>query len=200
MVDPRIDLYCEDRGHEQFARALISRLAGPLSLHPKVENPSGRGGHGRALSQLRAWQKAKAKERALGQPSPELVILLIDANCEGWSQVHRKLSELIDPELFPLVTVGCPDPHIERWCFADPAAVSKVFGVAAPADPGKCERLLYKRLLRSTIKSAGRRPLTGEMEYAPDLVAEMDLYRAGKSQPSLGHFIADLTAAFKQLA
>jgi hypothetical protein len=98
-----------------------------------------------------------------------------------------------------LIAIGCPDPHIERWCFADPEAVSKVFGVAAPADPGKCERLLYKRLLRSTIKTAGRRLLI-EMEYAPDLVAAMDLYRAGKNQPSLGHFIADLTSAFKRLA
>jgi hypothetical protein len=41
--------------------------------------------------------------------------------------------------------------------------------------------------------------LASEMDVAPDSVREMDLYRAGKAPPSLGHFIDDVKAALKQL-
>ena len=69
-----------------------------------------------------------------------------------------------------------------------------------PADPGKCERDIYKRLLRQTIQSAGQPILTNEMEYAPDLVLAMDLFRAGKNQASLRHFIDEIRKALQSLA
>jgi hypothetical protein len=37
------------------------------------------------------------------------------------------------------------------------------------------------------------------MEYAPDLVAAMDLYHAGKNQPSLRHFVDELRSALQLL-
>ena len=39
--------------------------------------------------------------------------------------------------------------------------------------------------------------LTDAMEFAPDLVAAMDLYRAGKNQRSLRLFIEDLTKGLR---
>jgi len=36
------------------------------------------------------------------------------------------------------------------------------------------------------------------MEYAPDLVEAMDLFRAGKNQQSLRHFIEDVRGAFQR--
>ncbi len=135
----------------------------------------------------------------MGFDIPDLLVLVIDANCQGWAQMRRELEESIQEGIFPRCAIGCPDPHIERWCFADPEAVHDVLGVAAPSDPGKCERHLYKKLLRDTIREAGQPILTTEMEYAPDLVDAMDLFRAGRNQPSLKHFVDEVRSALQNL-
>ena len=199
MIDrPRIDLYCEDSGHEQFARALLQRLASEIGLRPSINTPSGRGGHGQAISEFKAWQRAVTRGH-IGHEIPDLLVLLIDANCTGWAQAHRELERALEPGAFPRCAIGCPDPHVERWCLADPRAVQEVLGIQPPPDPGKCERNLYKQLLRQTIRSAGQPILTSEMEYAPDLVSAMDFFRAGKNQPSLKHFVEEIQSALQQL-
>ena len=43
---PRIDLYCEDSGHEQFARALLGGIARDLGIRLVIKTASGRGGTG----------------------------------------------------------------------------------------------------------------------------------------------------------
>jgi hypothetical protein len=200
MADrPRVDLYCEDNGHEQFARALVNRLAADLGFRPDLRTPSGRGGHGQAVTEFKLWQRAVTKGRGIGYDIPDLLILIIDGNCTDWSQAHRALQEIVDRQIFPRFVVGCPEPHVERWCLSDPDAVVKVLGLPPPADPGKCERKFYKQLLRQTIRAAGQPIITSEMEYAPDLVAAMDLYHAGKNQPSLRHFVDELRSALQLL-
>jgi hypothetical protein len=195
---PRIDLYCEDSGHEQFSRALIHRLARDLKLpRPDIRTASGLGGHGRALKEFRLWQRAAVAGEGIGHEAPDLLVLLIDSNCSGWSQSRRHLEEAIDQRLFPRYAIGCPDPHVERWCLADPGAVQQVLGTSPPPDPGKCERNFYKTLLRKTIREAGQPILTTEMEYAPDLVDAMDLFRAGKNQASLRHFVDELRSGLQ---
>lgn len=196
---PRIDIYCEDRGHEQFARALLERLGREAGLSPILRTVSGRGGHGKAISEFRAWQRVVASNRGIGHDIPDIFVLLIDANCSGWAHVHRQLEESVEPGIFPRCTIGCPDPHVERWCLADPQGIQEVLGVAPPADPGKCERAFYKQLLRETIRKAGQPILSSEMEYAPDLVDAMNFFQAGKRQPSLKHFVEDLRAALQSL-
>lgn len=196
---PRVDIYCEDRGHEQFARALLERLSHEMALNPIIRTVSGRGGHGKAMSEFRAWQRAVSSKSGIDHDIPDVFVLLIDANCSGWAQVHRDLEGSVEPGIFPRYAIGCPDPHIERWCLADPQGIQKVLGVNPPADPGKCERDLYKQLLRETIRRAGQPILSSEMEYAPDLVNAMNLFQAGKKQPSLKHFVNDLRAALQSL-
>jgi hypothetical protein len=190
----RVDLYCEDSGHELFVRALLVRIARALGVRVTVQPMNSRGGHGRALSEFRIWQKAMAKSGA-GLTRPDLLALIIDANCHGWSDLRRDLSGEIDKKLFPVHVIGCPDPHVERWCFADPVAIQTVFGRPCPRDPEKCERDRYKRLLRETIQQSGQPILTTEMEVAPDLVDAMDLFAAGRNQPSLRHFVDDIRKA-----
>lgn len=195
----RVDLYCEDDGHEQFARALVGRLARQVGLGIGVETVSGRGGHGRAIREFRAWQRTATADSGLQSAVPDLLVILIDANCTGWAEARRDLEQSIRRELFPRWAVGCPDPHVERWCLADPTSFKDTLGAGPPADPGKCERKLYKRLLREAILNAGQPILTNEMEYAQDLVEAMDLYRAGKNQPSLRHFVESVSAALQSL-
>lgn len=194
----RVDLYCEDLGHELFVRALLLRLAREERRRISILTRSGRGGHGAAMAEFRAWQRLSA---GMGDDGPpDLLALIIDSNCQDWNGIRRELEDSIDSAVFSRAVVGCPDPHVERWCLADPKAFQDVVGAAPPEDPGKCERLLYKRLLRETITTTGQPILTDPMEWAPDIVRAMDLYRAGKNQRSLGHFLDHLRAALRVLA
>ena len=124
----RVDLYCEDIGHEQFTGTLLRRIARDLAVQLDVQTRNSRGGHGRALREFQVWQKAAAAQRVGGSRIPDLLVLIIDANCNSWSECHHGLVEAIDPTLFPAHAIGCPDPHIERWCFADPNAIQAVLG------------------------------------------------------------------------
>lgn len=194
----RVHLYCEDSGHEQFTTRLLHRLARE-SVPPHelaIETISGRGGHGRAIQEFRAWQR---RARKGGVAIPDLLVVVIDGNCGDWSTVLNQVRGEIDQVLFARSVVGCPDPHIERWCLADPEAFAEVVGAPPLRDPGKCQRELYKRLLRESIEGAGQPILTNEMEYAPDLVDAMDLFRAGKNLPGLRSFVQDLRGALRSL-
>lgn len=194
-----VDLYCEDSGHELFVTALIRRLAAEEDVAVDLKTRNSRGGHGRAVTELKVWQQAVAR----GQPSrrPELLVLVIDCNSAEWSEAHKELQRIVDHAIFPRSVVGCPDPHVERWCIADPSSFREVIGVAPLADPGRRERSFYKKLLRESILAGDQTILTNEMEFAPDLVRAMDFYRVGKNknQRSLKLFIDDLRKAIRSL-
>ncbi len=194
----RIDLFCEDREHEQFVRALLGRLAAEEGLRPIVRASSTRGGHGKALSEFKIWQRRFQKHEESGLP--DLLILVIDGNCSGWNEAHRRLEAAVNSSVLPRSVVGCPNPHVERWYLADPVCFQLVVGAAPGPDPGKCERLVYKKLVEEAVFTAGIPLLTGTADLAPDLVDAMDLYRAAKNDPSLGKFVEDLKAALRQIA
>jgi hypothetical protein len=192
MVD--VALFCEDRGHELFTRALVTRLAAEVGIEAHVRTVSATGGRGMALTQLRGWQRSF--ERGL-TGKPDLLVVVVDGNCTTAQAKKREIEAIISPAVFPRRVVGCPDPHVERWCFADPAAFREVVGADVPPDPGKCERALYKNLLQDSLRAGGQPVLTDSMEVAPDIVRDADLYAAGAAQRSLGMFIDDLRAALK---
>ncbi len=195
---PRIDLFCEDRGHELFVRALVGRLAGEEGLRAILRVANGRGGQARALHEFKIWQRGILTQARTGIPN--LLILVIDANCTGWNERHRQLEEAVDKTIVPRCAIGCPDPHLERWFLADPACFERVVGVSAGHDPGKCDRLVYKRVVEEAVTTAGTPLLTGTADLAPDLVAGMDFFRAGKNQPSLGKFVEELRGELRRIA
>jgi hypothetical protein len=190
-----VDLFCEDRGHELFAGALLRRIAREEKKPARLVPRSTRGGHAKATQELRAWQRALKK--GIGPIQSQLLVVLIDANCAGWTAARNDVKAQIDPTLFPRVIIGCPDPHIERWCLADDKAVRSVTSLGSPSDPGKCERAAYKSILGNLLAQADLPVVTDLMEYAPDFVEAMDLYQASKNQPSLKHFIDELRAEIR---
>jgi len=199
MVDPRrVAIFCEDRHHEAFVTAMVRRVAREEALIVSATTISGRGGHARALSELHAFQRAWKAFRAPA-PAPDLLIVVIDANCAGWAQARAACGAQVQAGLFPHVVLACPDPHIERWYMADSEGFRQVVGVPAPTDPGTCEPDLYKQLLGQALATAGQYVATGPDELAPDLVEAMHLERAGRAQASLGAFLADLRAALRRM-
>jgi hypothetical protein len=85
---------------------------------------------------------------------------------------------------------------VERWCLADPVAFAHVVGTDVPPVGPRSD---LKQLLAGTIRKAGQFIVTDPMEFAPDIVRAMDLFRAGKNDPSLALFLSDLRAALLAL-
>jgi hypothetical protein len=192
-----LSLFCEDSGHERFVRALVRRLAREEDIPADLRTFSAEGGLGRAVEEFRRFQRALRTGLVSGLP--DLLVVVIDANSHGWAERRAEVESVVESSLFPAFVIGCPDPHIERWCFADPEAFFRVVGKAPPADPEKFERNFYKNLLRKTILEAGQPILTDAMEFAPDFVREMDLFKAGKAQTSLRHFVDALRSSLRAI-
>lgn len=189
-----VDLFCEDRGHEQFARAMIRRLAHQVEIPaPDVRAPSARGGHGRALDELRLWQR-------VARPSHgDLLVVLIDANGEGWHAQRSRIEGAVELARRDGLVVGCPDPHVEAWIAADLDAVHRVLGVRLqPPACTKRKKTDYKAWLGSALRESGALGLTDPVDIALDVVPELDLFRAGQASPSLRDFARALQAALQR--
>lgn len=190
---PSVDLFAEDQAHELFVSALLRRIFGEAGLPVHLNVRSAVGGHGRALTELRTYQRAVLRGAA-GLSRPELLVVMIDANCQGLVEARNGILGEITAEAAGDTVVACPDPHIERWFFADPEAFVRVVGVDQQPGKKKCERGTYKTMLRDAVSRAGHFPTLGGLEFAQDLVREMNLYHAGRNEPSLGALIDGLRA------
>jgi hypothetical protein len=94
-----IALIAEDFAHEAFVRSLVKRLAREADTDAQISTVSGRGGGGKAISELGAYQRALRTTAS----APSLLIVAIDANCKGWNTVHGLITQAIDEQVFPLV-------------------------------------------------------------------------------------------------
>lgn len=68
-----VDLFAEDRAHEEFLIPLIRRVAGQEGFVAEVRVRSARGGHGHALQELDLYQRGMAKG-VLGLSQPDVSI------------------------------------------------------------------------------------------------------------------------------
>jgi hypothetical protein len=196
MSDIALDLFAEDRAHEEFLRALATRIAQEESRSLALRVRSARGGHGRALTEFDLYKRSLE----IGVISnPDLVIVAIDANCQRFHQAQKGIRERLDPPLVDKVAIACPDPHIERWYMADPDSFHDVVGRRPELPRVKCERDLYKRLLVRTIREAGLIPTLGGIEFAHELACAMDLYRAGREDHSLKAFVDDFRSLLRRV-
>ncbi len=186
MADPRrAHLFGEDLGHERFLTALLERIAREEGVEILITSGNARGGHGRALSELRLHQRAIMSRGG----APDLLVVAIDANCESWGKARDGILRIIDVHTFPAHVLAVPDPHIERWYLADPEALKAAVEANVTLTRRKCDREAYKRLLINALRDSGHPVTLGGAEFAKVIVAEMDLFRAGKNEPSLKHFV-----------
>ena len=59
-----IDLFVEDRAHEEFLKPLITRIGEEEQVRVQVSVRTARGGHARALSEFRIYQRAAPPPRS----------------------------------------------------------------------------------------------------------------------------------------
>ncbi|QCQ22097.1 DUF4276 family protein [Desulfoglaeba alkanexedens] len=192
-----VDLFVEDRAHEEFLKPLIHRIARDENVIVTVRPRSARGGHGRAIREYEVYQKILEKG-LMSDEQPDVIVVAIDGNCATF---NKKRDEIIDSTkaLFRerLVT-ACPDPHVERWYLADPESFYQVVGTMPKVEKRKCKRDYYKNILVQAIRSAGHPINLGGIEFAPELTEAMDLYRAGQNHHCLKALIDGLRAKFRQ--
>ena len=193
-----VDLFAEDRAHEEFLKAILKRIAADQETSLALRVRSARGGHPRVLQELALYQKSvlKAPENL---SMPDVLIMAIDANCKRWNGARKEIQNTIEPQFAQRSVVACPDPHIERWYLADPDSFAQVVGVRPKVGKRKCERARYKAILSKAVVDAGHPATLGGIEFAQELVAAMDLYRAGKAEASLKHFLDETAAHIKTL-
>ena len=193
-----VDIFAEDRAHEEFLRAMLNKIAAQQERNLTVRVRSARGGHPRVLAELALYQTSvlKAPENL---SMPDLVCIAIDANCKRWHRAETDIAREIQAPFKQRAIIACPDPHIERWYLGYPDSFAQVVGVRPKVGKRKCERDRYKAILAKAIVDAGHPVTLGGIEFAQELVAAMDLYRAGKTEGSLKHFLDETITRIKTL-
>lgn len=73
-----IDLFAEDRAHEEFLKALLLRLGREERRSIRVQVRSARGARPAVDRELRLYRKAV---ECFTLPLPELLVVGMDANC-----------------------------------------------------------------------------------------------------------------------
>jgi len=193
----------EDRGHEILLKAFVARVAKEKGFKPggwfdDVRAAIG----GKSIQAYRTFLKDISR---MGAYFPfDILIIASDGNCKGYLEKKNQLMGYAEKAKFPhlvMLIFAIPDPHIERWYMADPQGFNKAIGAGAlPVLPAyKCERGLYKKVMREAIASSGIMPQFGGYEYGERIVQEMDLYEAAKVDSSLKHFLDDLSDALTRL-
>jgi hypothetical protein len=190
-----VDLFVEDRAHEEFLKPLLIRIAREEEVAVEVRVRSARGGHARAVQEFGLFQRLIEKGPVA---APDFVVVGIDGNCVTFPKKRQEILGATSADFRNKVVAACPDPHVERWYLADPDSFHAVVGHRPIVGRKKCLHDYYKRLLADAVRQAGYPPTLGGIEFAAELVADMDLYRAGRNDHSLRAFLDDLRAQLRQ--
>ena len=193
-----VDLFAEDRAHEEFLRPIIHRVADEEQTDVVIRVRSARGGHGRAIDEFKLYQSV-LMTHGLSGASPDIVVVAVDGNCMTFAKKREQIQAATDASLSASVVAASPDPHVERWYVADPVSFAVVVGSQPVLGTAKCERDHYKGVLANAVRRGGHPPTLGGVEFAGELVAAMDLFRAGKNDRSFKAFIDDLRRELRKL-
>ena len=191
-----VDVFAEDAAHEELLKALVARVAGAEGVPVRIRVRTARGGHPRAFAEFRTYQEVSGFA-ASGDRSADLVVVGIDGNCSSFAEGRKRILSAATAPFRTRVVPACPDPHVERWYLADLKAFRAVVGRGPTTVLQKCVRSHYKGVLRSAIREAGH-PASDGLEFAAEIAARMDFYRAGRSDASLKAFLDDLRAGLRR--
>lgn len=192
-----VDVFGEDAAHARVLEYLVGRIGDDEGIGITVRVRAAQGGQARAFRQYEAYQSAL--ETALSPPdAADLIVVAIDGNCTRFAEMRNRIVDKTRITLRHLLVAACPDPHVERWMMADPHAFHAVVGAEPATISSKCERGYYKKLLGDAIRAAGYPATLGGLEFLPEIVRKMDLFRAGKNDPSLKAFVGDLRRRLRE--
>ncbi len=189
-----VALFVEDDAHRQIIGPLVERIAEEQRAAIRLDWRTALRGHGRVVQELRDY--LRDLDRMGAAAFPHLIIIATDANCAGLNHRAQQLRQHTQDASAPVV-LAIPDPHVERWLLLDGAAFKTAVGQGCSAPDQKCDRNRYKQRLIEAIRDAGVTPILGGLEYAEDIVREMDIGRAAQADKSFGRFVHGLRTAFR---
>ncbi len=152
----RVELFCEDSAHESCTRALVKRIARELQLEVFIHTATASSGIPRLKQELRVFQSLVARRAG----TPDLLVVLIDANDVGPAGRRSEIENVLDTAVFPGFVIGTPNPCVERWLLADPASFSKTFGVQPVVGATNTRRAWKDRLVKA-LEAAGQIVMQG---------------------------------------
>lgn len=190
-----MDPFVEDAEHEELLKPLLARLGQEEGAAIRTQVRSARGGHPRALREFRLYQRTVVM--TAGEHSADLVVVAIDANCSSLAEARKRILDSTEPGFRERLVTACPDPHIERWYMADLNSFKATVGRGPAVLQHKCARGHYKTTLQAAIRESGH-PDSEATAFARELARDMDLYRAGRNDPSLKAFLDERRAAFRR--
>jgi hypothetical protein len=193
-----VDIFVEDRAHEAFLVPMLQRIAREENLVVSPRVRSARGGHGRAIAELKLYQQV-VETGMPGFAPPDLLLAGIDGNCSTFAKAKKEIEGATHVPFSGRLVAACPDPHVERWYLADPESFKEVVGLWPRIAKKKCARDYYKDTLAKAVSKAGHPATLGGIEFAQELVERMDLYRGGKNERSLKAFVDDLRGRLRTL-
>lgn len=186
-----IAFFVEDDAHRQVIGALVKRIAEDLGVEVHLEWYNATGGYGKVVNEFQKYLRDIQRQGAL----PDLIVVATDANCQG---LNERIKEVGGQDASVPIVHAIPDPHIERWLLLDGAAFKAVFGEGCSAPDHKCERNRYKERLVESIRDTDTLPTLGGIEYAEDIVREMDIERCVSADRSFKRFVMELRSVFRQ--
>ena len=192
-------LFVEDYAHHQLLVPLAERVVREERVHLRWRVRIARGGHARAMRSFEDYQILREKGVG-GSHSPALMVVAIDGNCSSFTETRMSIRRATRRQFAHMLVTACPDPHIERWYLADLQSFQTVVGTRPKVSRRKCARGHYKQMLSDAVVRAGHPPTLGGVEFGGELAEEMDLFRAGKNDPSLKAFLGDLRRGLRQAA
>lgn len=193
----RIGYFLEDRGHEVLLKAFVARMALSKGYRAREWVDDVRAATGsKSIQAYRAFLKDTCRA---GVFPFDILIVASDGNCKGYLEKKQQLQRYAEKARCPALdrlVFAIPDPHIERWYLADSHAFSRAIGAGGlPALPAyKCKKGIYKKAMRDAVVNSEVVTQFGGYEYGEKIVKEMDLYQAGNTDPSLKHFLDELSA------
>lgn len=186
-----IALFVEDYAHRQVIGALVQRIAEECGIAIHLDWRNAVRGHGKVIAELNDYMRDLKRQ---GGPWPDLIVVATDANCKGINERTREIGGRDEPA--PMI-LAIPDPHIERWLLLDGAAFKTVFGKGCDAPDQKCDRNRYKQRLIEAIHATGTIPILGGIEYAEDIVQQININRVTQVDRSFRRFVEELRDTFQ---
>ena len=186
-----IALFVEDYAHRQVIGALVQRIAEECEIAIHLDWRNAVRGHGKVIAELNNYMRDLRRQ---GGPWPDLIVVATDANCKGINERTREIGGRDEPA--PMI-LAIPDPHIERWLLLDGAAFKNVFGKGCDAPDQKCDRDRYKQRLIEAIHATGTIPILGGIEYAEDIVQQININRVAQVDRSFRRFVEELRDMFQ---
>ncbi len=192
-----VELVCEDRAQQSLLTPLILRAAKECSGNARIHEINARGG----ASKVHAALELRLRRLSQGTSRPPVAIIVaLDANCTGHREREQWILDRVAEDWRDLVVPACPSPHIERWYLVDQDAFLGAVGGRRLSVPEKCDRLVYKQLLRDAMSNAGAITAGGGVEFGPDIAERIDPYRFSRLDPSFKSFWDRLVRRFREVA